>query len=252
MEECNCQSDDLYHFLPPQLFDNLSSFLGIWIVSFSKHSVCCYLPFFSIWVVWKERNQAIFEGKKPSLMSMIQQIVYFSQLYKHAGIKEKKPRAIGAGPVLVFPYGFFDGAATNNSGGVKFCLYLNESHSFEFAFWAGTCTNTKAELIAPWALLHTTQLMGIPKLNIFGDSAVIISWAKGIAALNPPALSHWCRDTRRLFSCFHHLSFSHIFREHNQQADCLSKSALTLAPGCGKYSEFIEGLVASHDSFQLY
>ena len=181
-------------------------------------------------------------------MSLIQQIVYYSQLYKPAALKVKKPRDAGSGPVLVFPYGFFDGAAANSSGGVEFCLYLNDSHSFEFAMGVGTCTNTKAELIALWALLHITQLMGIPKLNIFGDSAVIISWEKGIATLNPPTLSHWCRDTRRLISCFHHLSFSDIFREHNQQADYLSKSALTLAPGCGKYSEFIEGLMASHDS----
>ena len=94
--------------------------------------------------------------------------------------------------------------------------------------------------------------MGIPKLNIFCDSAIIISWAKGIDSLNPPALSHWCRDTRRLISCFHHLSFCHIFREHNQLADRLSKSTLSLAPGCGKYSEFIDGLLASHDTFHLF
>ena len=170
-------------------------------------------------------------------------------MYKPAVSKVKKPRAIGSGPVLVSPYGFFDGAAANGYGGVGFCLYLNESHLFEFALGAGTCTNTKAELIALWALLHITQLMGIPKLNIFGESAIIISWAKVIATPNPPALSHWCRDTRRLISCFHHLSFSHIFCEHNHLADSLSKSALSLAPGCGKYSEFIEGLMASHDSF---
>ena len=126
-------------------------------------------------------------------MSLIQQIVYYSQLYKPAILKVKKPRDVGSGPILVFPYGFFDGATANSLSGVGFYLYLNESHSFEFAMGVGTCTNTKAELIAPWALLHTTQLMGIPKLNIFGDFDVIISWAKGIAALNRTSLSHWCR-----------------------------------------------------------
>ena len=173
-------------------------------------------------------------------------------MYKPASLKVKKPRDAGSGPVLVFPYGFFDGATANISSGVGLCLYLNESHSFEFALGVGTCTNTKVELIALWALLHITQSMGILKLNIFGDSAIIISWAKGIAALNPPALSHWCMDTRRLISCFHHLSFCHIFHEHNQLADKVSKSALSLAPGCGKYSEFFDGLLASHDTFQLF
>ena len=136
-------------------------------------------------------------------------------MYQPSGIKVKKPRAVGSGPVLVFPFGFFDGAAANNIGGVGFCLYLNESHSFEFPMGAGTCTNTRAELIALWALLHITQLMGIPLLNIFGDSDVIINWEKGKDALNPPDLSHWCTDTRSLISCFHRLAFSHTYREHN-------------------------------------
>ena len=129
---------------------------------------------------------------------------------------------------------------------------VSESHSFEFALGVGTSTNTKAELIALWELLHISQTMGIPTLNIFGDSIVIISWVKGTSALRPPALSHWCMDTKRLTTCFHHLSFSHIFREHNQLADQLSKSSLSLAPGCGLLSEFIDGLLASHDTFQLF
>ena len=173
-------------------------------------------------------------------------------MYKPSGIKVKKPRVVGSGPVLVFPYGFFDRETANSSGGVGFCLYLNESHSFEFALGVGSCSNTKAELVALWALLYVTLLMGIPKMNIFGDIVIIISWAKGINSLNPPAIGHWCLDTRRLISCFQHLSFSHIFREHNQLADRLSKSALSLAPGCGIFSEFIDGLLVTHDTFQIF
>ena len=96
----------------------------------------------------------------------------------------KKLRAIGAGPALILPYGFFDGVATSGFGGAGFCLFLNESHSLEFALGARNCTNTKAKLISLWALLNVTQSMGIPKLNIFGDSAVIIGWAKGTSTLN--------------------------------------------------------------------
>ena len=58
--------------------------------------------------------------------------------------RQKKSRAIGAGPVLVSPYGFFDGATANGYGGVGFCLFLSESHSYEFALGASSCTNTKA------------------------------------------------------------------------------------------------------------
>ena len=96
------------------------------------------------------------------------------------------------------------------------------------------------------------KLMGIPCLNIFCDSVVIINWEKGNAFLNLPKLSHWCMDTRRLISCFLHLSFSHTYREHNQLADRLSKSALSLAPGSGNFSEVLEGHLVLSDSFQLF
>ena len=51
--------------------------------------------------------------------------------------KRKKTRVLGPGPSLVYPCGFFDGASTNNIGGVGICLYLNETHSFEFAVGMG-------------------------------------------------------------------------------------------------------------------
>ena len=77
---------------------------------------------------------------------------------------------MGQGPILVYPYGFFNGASAKGTGGVGYCLLLSESHSLEFALGASPCTNTKAELIGLWALLYTTQMMGIPKLRIYGDS----------------------------------------------------------------------------------
>ena len=147
---------------------------------------------------------------------------------------------------------FFDGVSAKNEGGVGYCLFLNESHSFEFAMGVGNCTNTKAELVGLWALLHTAQMMGIPTLNIFGDSFVIVNWAKGTATLSPPEFHHLCRETRKLCTRFLELSFSHIYREHNQLADRLSKSALSLAPGICSYSEIFEGLLASHDTFKLF
>ena len=128
---------DVYHFLPPQYSDKLSTFLSSWTANFSKHSIICFLPFYAIWAIWKERNRALFDGKKPSLMCIFQHIIYLSQFYKLVVLKVKKPRAIGAGPVLILPYGLFDGAAASGFGGAGFCLFLNESHSLEFALRDG-------------------------------------------------------------------------------------------------------------------
>ena len=149
------------------------------------------------------------------VISIIHQISYSSQLYCPSISKVRKSRSKGLGLVLVYPCGFFYGASANSVGGVGFCLHLNESHSFEFALGAGLCTNTRAELIGLWSLLHTSQMMGLPKLNIFGDSSIIINWEKGTTSLSPLDLQYWCRDTRNLFSRFLELSFFHIYRKHN-------------------------------------
>ena len=117
---------------------------------------------------------------------------------------------------------------------------------------AGICTNTKAELMALWALLTVANRMGIPLLNIFGDSAVTINWANFQASLDPPDLSHWCMDTRRPMSCFSSLTFKHTYRERNQLVDSLSKKSQTLALGCGSFSEFYDGIFVMTDTFQLF
>ena len=83
---------------------------------------------------------------------MINQIKYFIHLYPIEK-KKNKLRIVGPGPTLTYPYGFFDGADADYKGRAGFFLALNESHTFEFAMGGGLCTNTKAELMALWALL---------------------------------------------------------------------------------------------------
>ena len=241
-----------YHLTPPHQSDNISSFLDSWTVSFSKFFGYCYLPFLAMWTLWKARNSSIFDGKSITVISLLHQISYSSQLYHPSAIRAKKTRDIGPGPSLTYPCGFFYGAFVDSTGGVGFYLHLNETHSYEFVLGAGLSTNTRVELIGLWALLHTSQMMGLPKIQIFGDSSVIINWAKGTASLSPPNLTHWCRDITKICSCFLELSFCHVYREHNQTADCLSKKSLSLAPGSRFYSEFYEGHLISQDSFMLF
>ena len=90
-----------HHITPSFQSDNLCSFLEKWTVSFSKHSAYCYLPFLTMWAIWKARNIFIFEGKKVHVISLIQQIAYSSQMYCPPIIKVKKSRALGPSPVLV-------------------------------------------------------------------------------------------------------------------------------------------------------
>ena len=153
-----------YHLTPPHQSDNISSFLDSWTVSFSKYFGYFYIPFLAMWTLWKARNSSIFDGKSITVISLLHQISYISHLYYPIVIKANKIRDIRPGPSLTYPCGFFDGAFVDSTGGVGFCLHLNEAHSYEFALGAGLSTNTRAELIGLWALLHTSQMTGLPKI----------------------------------------------------------------------------------------
>lgn len=102
----------------------------------------------------------------------------------------------GPAPIKNFPCGFFDGAAAKKLGGAGFVIFINDSHFFSFSMGCGSGLNTRAELLAVWALLRAGLLMGIPLQLIFGDSLVIISWLNRSSALDVPSLMHWCFDIR--------------------------------------------------------
>ena len=129
---------DQFQLTPPSQSDTLDMFIDNWTDTQST------IPFHTMWAIQKARNLYIFEGKKLSALSILHQISYSLQLYCSLAIKVKNIRVIGPFPSMVYPYGFFDGAFANKVGGVGYCLYLNESHSFEFALGVGYSTNTKA------------------------------------------------------------------------------------------------------------
>ena len=131
-------------------------------------------------------------------------------------------------------------------------IHLSGLQCLNFSLGCGSSTNTRSELLALWALLVVTKHMGIPLLTIFGDSLVIISWANRLSSLNSPNLSHWCEDIRSMLQIIPPLTINHIYCEHNQQADSLTKKALLLDPGFGKFSESLDGMIIDHGNYQLF
>ena len=194
-----------------------------------------------------------FRREKRNIHGIIQQILSTVQAPFHRIVSKKgHSRHIGSPPVKFYPCGFIDGASNNRIAGAGICIFLNDSHFLEFSLGVGYGTNTKAELLSLWALLHISHMMGIPLAHVYGDSQVIINWAKGSTALSPPDLVHWCRETKKLASSFQDLSFSHIYREHNKIADRLSKKALSLPQGKGCYMEFDENHLVFSEYIQLF
>ena len=191
-----------------------------------------------------------------TVLNIFHQFMYAAQLSPSRPVtlnrKRKKTRQIGPGPCMIFPCGFFDGASISTAAGARYILFLSEKHHLDFALGVGRGSNTKAELMGLWALLKSSQMMSIPLVHIYGDSQVIINWAKGITALTPPNLSHWCGETQKLITSFHDLAFSHIYREHNGIADRLSKTTLFYEPSYGCFSEFINDQLVISDTFQFF
>ena len=161
------------------------------------------LPFHMMWIIWKARNQTIFEGIRRKIYSIVCQIITTVQALPPLTVTGKtRCRILGKPPIKVYPCGFIDGASNCLLAGVGFCIYLNEYHHLEFSLGVGYGTNTKAKLLSLWALLLSSQMMGIPLSHVYGDSQVIINWAKGSTALSPPDLVHWCRETKKPISSF--------------------------------------------------
>ena len=75
-------------------------------------------------------------------------------------------------------------------------------------------------------------------LHVLGDSQVIINWALGKAQVMSLELNHCLVDTRRIMNKFNILTFNHIYRELNDEADALSKLVLGEMDGRILYSIF--------------
>ena len=103
-----------------------------------------------------------------------------------------------------------------------------------------------------WALMHWAASLGIPSLHIFGDSSVIINWASSKETLSCLTLDYWCVSIRHMIPLFLILDMKHIYKEHNQCVDGLSKEALHLAPGLCYIFDFYDDFVIEFGKFQLF
>ena len=166
-----------------------------------------HLPFFLIWHIWLARNQCIFEDKNPDVTFTALSIKNQLLLYPVRSQHKISRRNIRPTPIVKYPMGFFDGASTKNRGGAGVQLMLSHDHHFYFKLGLGPSTNTRAELLALWNLLHCAKSMGLPHLHILGDSTVIINWFNHQSALSLLTLDGWCLHIRELESHFIHLSY---------------------------------------------
>jgi len=219
-----------------------------WIIEHKEHKS---LPLFICWGIWLLRNGIIFEDRPLNWMnSGIKIISFFKEFFK-----ETKRSRIRVVPPLDTNYelvGFFDGAAANGRGGCGFILYYSKDHYFRG--WTGLkiSTNNLSELFAVWSLLYWAHLLNFNTLRIFGDSLIVINWLNGVSLFRAKNLLHHCSSIRQLLGLFDKVQFQHIFRQHNKEADLLSKKGLESPEGLLQIEEIKNDLVIRFSTHRIF
>jgi ribonuclease HI len=131
-------------------------------------------------------------------------------------------------------------------------IRVSKNSQYRWTFNCGPSTNTRAELLGAWATLHLASRLNIEVLQILGDSRIIIEWLNNKGKLQAISLMAWKDRIRLLQSTFRKLSFNHIYREYNKEADHLSKVALQKKAGIITYNHWVEGHEGPPHILKLY
>jgi ribonuclease HI len=134
-------------------------------------------------------------------------------------------------------------------GGVIKLLDLNV---FRWHINCGIDTNTKDELLGAWVTLTLAKLWNITKIQVMGDSKVIIDWLNQKANLHAIDIEGWKRRTKALITNFQEISFHHIFWDFNKEVDRLSKQGLQDQKGILTYYTMDEGMIGPLAQLKLF
>ena len=120
-----------------------------WNDTIPQSSPLYTLLFKAIWMIWKARNQQIFEGKHRDILSIIHHILRSAiSSMKGTVSKRKCCRIIGPPPGKLFPCGFMDGASQEGFAGAGIVIFISDTHFLEISLGVRHGTNTKAELLS--------------------------------------------------------------------------------------------------------
>jgi hypothetical protein len=93
-----------------------------------------------------------------------------------------------------------------------------------------------------WASLDLACRLSISDMIFLGDSKIVIDGLKRKADLQVVALERWKERINESIFLFRNLSFDHIYREDNMEADNLSKKALIKIPSRISFSQWEDGI----------
>ena len=86
-------------------------------------------------------------------------------------------------------------------------------------------SNNTAEYEALVNDLHIAIELGIKRLDVRGDSRLIIDQVMKESSCHDPKMDAYCKAVRRLEEKFDGLELNHVLRKYNEAADALAKMA---------------------------
>jgi ribonuclease HI len=125
---------------------------------------------------------------------------------------------------------YFDGSLKLEGTGAAVLLISPMVEQLKYVlqiFWK--VSNNEAEYEA---LLHGLRLaasLGIKRLQVYGDSAVVINQVNKSWDRNKENMDAYCLEVCKLENKFYSLEFHHVVRDNNVLADVLSKLGSTRA-----------------------
>jgi len=118
-----------------------------------------------------------------------------------------------------------DGAARGNPGPAGYGAVLTDERGrivAEIAEGIGVATNNVAEYRAAIAALERARDLGAKRLLLRSDSRLLIQQLKGEWRVKNPTLIRLHTEARKLVGAFDRVSFEHVRRELNKDADRLA------------------------------
>jgi len=220
---------------------------------FSAQAAPPSLAIFVSWQIWLERNKVLFEDASPSLQAVFYRMLA-SFHWQPSTVKTLPFKAVDSFLPEGYSVACFDGA-TLSSGSCCGAGGTFKSHPERITKWFLNCgrgSNTKAELLGLWATLMIASSWSLNHLHVIGDSKVIIDWINRKCRLQSIHVEGWKLKTQQLAFSFSDITFRHLPRSFNSEADALSKRALKQVVGRLSIFHCDRGLESPTSSFNLF
>lgn len=137
-----------------------------------------------------------------------------------------------------------DGGSRGNPGiaGCGFHLVCDGEVRASAGWYLGHATNNHAEYCALIWGLENALALGVEELEVKADSELMIKQMNGVYKVKNPDMKKLHARASRLAGRFKSVSFSHVYRSSNKEADARANEAMDAQGPAGSYvTAFSEG-----------